>query len=141
MAFWATWCPPCLHELPRLQAVQRRFADDDGVAVVAVSVDRDAAAPRRLIADEQLTVPLVTGGLLLYARFFPRAGAHVEVPRTIVIDRRGRGLVSFGFDEDESADDYVRGLAAVIARVRAGKLASPPAGWRALAGPVVKTRP
>jgi peroxiredoxin len=35
---WATWCPPCVHEMPALQRLHEELADD-GLRVVAVSVD------------------------------------------------------------------------------------------------------
>jgi peroxiredoxin len=38
--FWATWCPPCIQEIPSLNQFQRRFASD-GVVVVAVSIDKN----------------------------------------------------------------------------------------------------
>ena len=37
--FWATWCPPCLEEMPSLDQFQKRFAGS-GVVVLGVSVDR-----------------------------------------------------------------------------------------------------
>jgi thiol-disulfide isomerase/thioredoxin len=43
--FWATWCAPCITELPSLDALQRARRDD-GLAVVAVSVDR--TGPERI---------------------------------------------------------------------------------------------
>jgi thiol-disulfide isomerase/thioredoxin len=36
--FWATWCPPCIKEVPELNAVHAEFAGD-GVAVLAVAID------------------------------------------------------------------------------------------------------
>ena len=36
--FWATWCPPCVEEMPSLQRLQDLLGDD-GLTVVAVSVD------------------------------------------------------------------------------------------------------
>lgn len=36
--FWATWCPPCVREVPELNAMHARYADD-GVSVLAVAID------------------------------------------------------------------------------------------------------
>ena len=36
--FWATWCPPCVHEIPMLVAVQESFRER-GVRIVGVAVD------------------------------------------------------------------------------------------------------
>jgi cytochrome c biogenesis protein CcmG, thiol:disulfide interchange protein DsbE len=38
--FWATWCPPCIEEIPSLSDMQKRFAQS-GVVVVAVSIDKN----------------------------------------------------------------------------------------------------
>ncbi len=39
--FWATWCAPCVEEIPSLNEMQKRFAQS-GVVVVAVSIDKNA---------------------------------------------------------------------------------------------------
>jgi thiol-disulfide isomerase/thioredoxin len=41
--FWATWCPPCVEEMPSLVEMQRRMKAK-GVTVVAVSIDVDENA-------------------------------------------------------------------------------------------------
>jgi cytochrome c biogenesis protein CcmG/thiol:disulfide interchange protein DsbE len=38
--FWATWCPPCIREIPSLDAFQKQFKNQ-GVVVVAVSIDKN----------------------------------------------------------------------------------------------------
>jgi cytochrome c biogenesis protein CcmG/thiol:disulfide interchange protein DsbE len=38
--FWATWCAPCVEEIPSLNEFQKKFADS-GVVVVAVSIDKN----------------------------------------------------------------------------------------------------
>jgi thiol-disulfide isomerase/thioredoxin len=128
VSFWATWCPPCLAELPSLAALAAQV--DDGTRVVAVSVqDGDGAVQaRQLFAERKLTMPLLTDGKPLYARLFPRAGRHVSVPRLAVLDRAGHGFTREGFDPDEPPAAFVRELDDVIARVRAGTK-KPPRGW------------
>ena len=41
--FWATWCPPCLEEMPSMDALHRDYRER-GLSVVAVSSDKEGAA-------------------------------------------------------------------------------------------------
>jgi len=45
--FWATWCPPCIDEIPALQRLERDLADQPrfGILMVAVSDSADRVAP------------------------------------------------------------------------------------------------
>lgn len=82
---WATWCAPCVTEMPTLAALQRAYPDD--VAVVPVSVDVDARLPnaRDFIG--------VNDPLLLYhdPRFALQHVLEVKgMPGTVIYDRQGR---------------------------------------------------
>ncbi len=46
--FWASWCPPCIQEMPSLDEFTRRFADK-GVTVLAISVDANEQKYRDLL--------------------------------------------------------------------------------------------
>lgn len=58
--FWATWCPPCVEEMPLLD----RFAKEQGatgVQVLAVAADR-LEPVKKFLTQNQLTLPVVVGG-------------------------------------------------------------------------------
>jgi len=83
--FWATWCPPCVSEMPSLNQFQKDFAAA-GVVVLGVSVDRNERAYRRLI--EQKMVAFLTARDP-EARISSRYGTF-KYPETYVIDRTGK---------------------------------------------------
>lgn len=82
--FWATWCAPCVQEIPSLVEMQRRMKAR-GVTVLAVSVDVDEKAYRQFVKDHNvnlLTVRDPSGKTnALFGTF--------KFPETYVIDRKG----------------------------------------------------
>jgi len=82
--FWATWCPPCIQELPSLEQLQTKFKDR-GVEVVGVSVDVDGNAYRQFLKDHKVDFLTVRDpdqkSNTLYGTF--------KFPETYIIDRRG----------------------------------------------------
>lgn len=83
--FWATWCPPCVDEMPSLDAMARQLAPK-GVVVLGVSVDRNAAAYERFL--KQARVGFLTARDP-EARISSSYGTF-KYPETYVIDSRGR---------------------------------------------------
>ena len=57
--FWATWCPPCVGEMPAIEAMYRKYGDRLNFA--AVSVDDAAADAQKMIAERGMNVPVYTG--------------------------------------------------------------------------------
>lgn len=100
--FWATWCAPCIRELPSLDHLQARLGDE-GLLVLAVSQDRGAAA----VAGPFLKKLGVTRlGLFLDPRMeFGRAFGVRALPWSVLIDREGRvvGMLP-GYAEWDSAE-------------------------------------
>jgi thiol-disulfide isomerase/thioredoxin len=58
--FWATWCAPCVEEMPTLQKIAREY-EPRGVSVVGLGIDRPDAI-RRFRSELNLQLPLLVGG-------------------------------------------------------------------------------
>ena len=82
--FWATWCPPCIEEMPSLVQMQQRMKTK-GVTVLAVSVDVDGDAYHQFLRDHNVNLLSVRDpdgkSNALYGTF--------KFPETYIIDRRG----------------------------------------------------
>jgi peroxiredoxin len=86
--FWATWCPPCVAEMPSLERLHRALGPE-GLVVLTVSTDEDEAELRRFVARLALTLPvLVDPGGRVAASGYRTTG----YPETFVLDREGRLL-------------------------------------------------
>ncbi len=80
--FWATWCVPCIEEVPSLVALQHRLPQ---VTVVAISQDEDDAAYRQFLAAHQVDFLTVRDP----SARIPRLYGTIKIPETYVIDSKG----------------------------------------------------
>jgi peroxiredoxin len=86
--FWATWCPPCIEEMPELAELHREIARSNG-AVIGIGIDSPSNV-REFASKHQFPYPLLVGGMggtELSRRFGNSSGA---LPFTIVIAPDGR---------------------------------------------------
>jgi cytochrome c biogenesis protein CcmG, thiol:disulfide interchange protein DsbE len=80
--FWATWCAPCIQEMPGLLALHH---DRPDLAILAVSIDEDEDAYKRFIALRQVDLITVRDPAEKAARLYHTEGW----PETYIIDRQG----------------------------------------------------
>lgn len=100
--FWATWCAPCLLELPDLDRLQAHFAGDGLVVLALCTNARNASSVARFYA---------THGLRNLGVFFDPTGrdlydwALTAIPTSFIIDRKGRarGMLPGGAAWNSSA--------------------------------------
>jgi thiol-disulfide isomerase/thioredoxin len=101
--FWATWCGPCLFELPEIQRVVKRFDGNEDVFIVALSQDGmlsqgqepDVAAARRFVENTLVSKAIdLTSGTAGHVGLDPNAtvGQAFDVeafPTVLLLDRKG----------------------------------------------------
>ena len=85
--FWATWCPPCVEEVPALDALQAELGDR-GLRVLGVALEE--AGPVRAFAREHgVDYPLLPGGRTAFDIAAEYGNGRGTLPYTVVIDRDG----------------------------------------------------
>lgn len=82
--FWATWCGPCLTEMPRFVAWQRGYGGQ-GLQVIGVSMDDDPQPVRTAYRKYRLNYPVVMGDEKLGELY----GGILGLPVTFLIDAKG----------------------------------------------------
>ena len=104
--FWATWCPPCLREIPVFIDLQRRYADR-GLQLVGIALDQ-AEAVRPFVTEKAVNYPVLTGDEDV-VRFMQTLGNTIGgLPYTAVIGRDGQLVATHqGEWEAESAEAAV----------------------------------
>jgi len=80
--FWATWCPPCIEEMPALIQLHHERPD---LAIVAVSIDEDPEAYSRFIARRHIDFITVRDPAQKAAQLYHTEGW----PETYIIDKTG----------------------------------------------------
>jgi peroxiredoxin len=80
--FWATWCAPCVEELPSMEALHQQMPQ---LEILAVSTDYDADAYSRFLARHPLPFDLVRDPTEKSAELYGTDG----YPETFIIDSQG----------------------------------------------------
>ncbi|QKT02776.1 TlpA family protein disulfide reductase [Ectothiorhodospiraceae bacterium 2226] len=83
--FWATWCPPCLEEMPAMQRAWEQVQDED-IVLIAINVGEDEDTVFTFLADYPVDFPLLLDEDSTVIADWPVRG----IPTTFVIDPQGR---------------------------------------------------
>jgi peroxiredoxin len=86
LTFWATWCPYCLHEIPKLKNIYSKFSDK-GIKVLSVNVASNDPIDRVKAFQKKYDIPYP----ILYdeTNIVSRTYGVQGIPVSLVIDRQG----------------------------------------------------
>jgi thiol-disulfide isomerase/thioredoxin len=107
--FWATWCPPCLAELPSINEFYQKEKNNPDIVFITVDIDNNLPKSTQFMAKKGYTLPVY--GL--------QAGSPGEklfddgIPATYVVDKKGNIVFSHenraNYDNDQFAQ-FIAGL-------------------------------
>jgi cytochrome c biogenesis protein CcmG/thiol:disulfide interchange protein DsbE len=104
--FWATWCVPCLTEMPHFVAWQQEYGGR-GLQVIGVSMDDEQQPVRITYQKYRLNYPVVMGDEKIGEMY----GGILGLPVTFLIDRTGKIRFKHEGDTDtKTIENEMRGL-------------------------------
>lgn len=112
--FWATWCPPCVEEVPKLNRLHSRYKTS-GIQIIGIAMDKDSlnlldqfvkknnVSYLILCGNEQVLASLSTGAL----------GKNFQgIPTTLLLDKKGQ--IYKRFDGSFDTEQLEEGLKALF---------------------------
>jgi thiol-disulfide isomerase/thioredoxin len=90
--FWATWCPPCLAEMPNVIAAYNKH-HDQGFEIIGVSLDDDKSTLERFIKENKMPWTEYFDGLHWRNKLAVKYGVQA-IPTSYLLDRNGKIIAS-----------------------------------------------
>jgi thiol-disulfide isomerase/thioredoxin len=105
--FFATWCPPCIQEIPTFNDLQMAFKDK-GFSVIGISVDEGGVPPvKKLIDKTGINYPVVMADSQVTRDF----GGVTGIPVTYLVNRKGEVVKKYlGYIEYDVLDEDIKKL-------------------------------
>ncbi len=105
VSFFATWCPPCIQEIPSFIHLQKSYKEK-GFSVVAFSVDEGDPAPlQRLIKKYGINYPVFWADLDITKSF----GGVTGIPVTFLVNRKGEIVKKYlGYVEHDVLEEEIK---------------------------------
>ena len=91
--FWATWCGPCVGETPNMKATFDAYGKDPRFAMISLSLDKEASAPKRFVRSHDITWTQGSLGDWSSDKVTPTYGVH-GIPAIFLIGPDGKILAT-----------------------------------------------
>lgn len=105
--FWATWCAPCIHEMPLLEAAQKNHPQ---VKFVGISID-EAAVAKKFLREMSITYDIFTAKFDIFYLFSQNGNKNGVLPYTLLVDSEGK-IVAQKLGEFHSTEDIEQFISA-----------------------------
>ncbi len=83
--FWATWCPPCVKEIPHFIELYKEYKEQN-FAMLGISTDRDMGVVKSFAQEHQVNYPILMADVKTRQAY----GGIPSIPTTFVIDQAGK---------------------------------------------------
>lgn len=99
--YWATWCPPCIAEMPKVNELYKKFRNDPKVTFLLVDVDNDLPKAKAFMLKNGYDLPLYT-----QISNVPETLLDGTIPTTLVFGKDGKLIYKHSGAADYSSEKF-----------------------------------
>lgn len=106
--FWATWCGPCIAEMPSIQLLYNKFKDNPNVVFLLVEVDGNKEEAKKFVAKRNFNLPIVFPNSTI-----PSTWLDGTIPSTVILNKDGiladskQGMYDYS---GKGVEEYIQSL-------------------------------
>ncbi len=109
--FWATWCPPCVREMPSINALKANYKDNENIVFLMVDVDGASEKSKEFMTKNHYALPVFTPKSEIPSEFLGNA-----IPTTVILDKNGNIAARMEGGRDYNDPEMTKSLNSLISQ-------------------------
>ena len=101
--FWATWCPPCIAEMPSINKLQEKFKDNKDFIVLMVDADNQPDKSIKFMTKRSYNLKVFTPASQIPTEFLGNA-----LPTTIILNKKGKTVFKHEGGADYTNQEFIK---------------------------------
>tara|TARA_X000000368_G_scaffold129578_1_gene101886 strand:+ start:614 stop:1156 length:543 start_codon:yes stop_codon:yes gene_type:complete len=109
--FWATWCAPCVKEIPSLNNLYNKFKDKKNFKMIAINIGQSKAAVKKFLFDKSLPIEFA---VLLDEKMELSDWNIQAIPTTFLVDEKGKIIYKVEGEKEWDSDEFSSFFSSII---------------------------
>ena len=101
--FWATWCPPCIAEMPSINKLQEKFKDNKDFIVLMVDADNQPDKSIKFMAKRNYNLKVFTPASQIPTELLGNA-----LPTTVILNKKGKTVFKHEGGADYTNQEFIK---------------------------------
>lgn len=101
--FWATWCPPCIQEMPTINALKEKYKGNNDIVFLMVDVDNKMEKSSAFMEKNKYDLPVYVP-----ASDIPSDYLGSSIPTTVILDKSGDMIARIEGGRDYTSPEIIK---------------------------------
>lgn len=107
--FWATWCPPCIAEMPSINKLYAQFKDNENFVLLMVDADNQPEKSKKFMNKKNYDLKVFTPASQIPAEFLGNA-----LPTTVLLNKKGEIVFKHEGGADYTNKEFIKFVAGLL---------------------------